>query len=127
MSRTEISHFYLGRVTDHLKYGAFLEEHYGTDDDTPLSAFCESQGELFVDHDFMEVGARENEPTLKEFFYPYSYSEHWSETLCNIAKEHDLTDANVLLFISKSEIENPVSVSAEGFELHYVGELEYPI
>ncbi|MBE0459536.1 immunity 22 family protein [Pseudoalteromonas sp. KG3] len=127
MSKTEVSHFYLGRVSDHWKYNAFLEEHYGEDDDEPLSAFCGSQDELFIDHDFMEMGARDDGATVAEFFSPYSYSEHWSEAVAKVASECNLTDANVLLFVSKSEIENPKSISGDGFELIYIGEFEYPI
>jgi len=127
MKTHEISHFFLGRVSDHSKYNDFLEERYGEDDDTPLSKFCESQGEHFIDHDFMEIGARENEPSLEEFFKPYSYSEHWSNDVIEKANSLQLLDADVLLFVSKEEIKNPKSVKGKGFELVYIGEYGYPI
>lgn len=132
MNNTQISHFFLGVVTDRSAFERFLEEHYAEDDDDedderPISAFYGSQGEWFCDHDFMETGWRENERTLEEFFQPYSYSEQWSDAVCNAARARNLEHANALIFIAKSEIESPQSVSGDGFELTYVGEFEYRI
>ncbi len=75
----------------------------------------------------MEIGAREKGVSLEEFFKPYSYSEHWSKELVKKATNLKLMDADVLLFVSKEEIDRPKSVSGEGFELTYTGEISYPI
>ncbi len=128
MKSEETSHFYLGRVSDLEAFERFLEEVYDEDnDDKPLSEFYGSQGEVFCDHDFMEVGFREKEKDLEEFFEPYSYSIYWSSLVCNKAAALGLQDANALIFISKEEISNPKSVSEKGFELIYLGEYTYPI
>lgn len=123
---TETSHFFLGKVTDLAEYEAFIAEQYD-DDDTPLSEFCASQGKMFIDHDFMELGFREDGETLAQFFAQYSYAEHWAGALCQRAESQQLTDANALLFVTDSEIAEPRFVSASGFALHYMGKLSYPI
>ena len=128
MKSFEISHFYLGKVTDNCQFGNFLEEIYiEKEDDQPLSEFYGSQGEVFCDHDFMEVGFREHQKSLALFFAPYSYAEYWSESVCAKAKTLGLEDANALIFISKEQIDKPRSVAEKGFELVYIGEYKYPI
>ena len=127
MNRTEVSHFFLGRVTDTSRFSKFLEEHYGEDDDLPISEFYGSQGEIFCDHDFMEVGRRGPVGTLEDFFKPYSYSDHWSASVCQAAHLHNMQDANALIFITSTEIKSPRSVKYDGFELVYLGAFEYPI
>lgn len=127
MANTETSHFYLGRVRDKERFSAFLTENYDREDDEPVAEFYSSQGKIFCDHDFLEVGIRKTESSLHEFFKPYSYSEHWSDSICSVAKEMELEDANALIFISKSQISSPRSVEDAGFHLYYIGEYEYPI
>ncbi|HEY8100235.1 MAG TPA: immunity 22 family protein [Burkholderiaceae bacterium] len=127
MANTETSHFYLGQVHDKERFSALLAENYDRDDDEPVAEFYRSQGKIFCDHDFLEFGIRETESSLQEFFKPYSYSDHWSDTVCRAAKEMNLEDANALIFISKSQISSPCSVQDAGFNLYYIGAYEYPI
>jgi hypothetical protein len=127
MRKTEISHFYLGRVEDSSRYLAFLKERYDREEDEPLSGFYGSQGELFCDHDFMETGARDPGASLEAFFAPHSYSDQWSTAVCRAARAIQIEDADVLIFISATEIESPRSVKSDGFELIYIGPFEYQI
>ena len=128
MSSTETSHFFLGRFRSKSQFAKFLKEDYSKDDDdTPLSPFYGSQGQTFCDHDFLEHGFRETERTLKEFFAPYSYAEHWAGELAKRADDAGLQDANSLIFISKAEIRKPRSVKGDGFTLTYLGVIKYPI
>jgi hypothetical protein len=59
MSKTETSHFWVGRLPESLA-STYLEEVYDEDDEdldhTPLSAFARDQGEKWYDHDFLEYG-----------------------------------------------------------------------
>ena len=124
----ETSHFYLGKISSMKKFEEFMDEDYEQEDqDKSISAFYDSQGEYYCDHDMMEVGIRKEEASLAEFFVPYSYSESWSEELVKRAEKAGLQDSNYLLFITSSEIKEPRSVEIEGFSLHYMGEIEYPI
>ncbi|MEJ7805077.1 MAG: hypothetical protein WKG03_04045 [Telluria sp.] len=50
MRTTQLSHFYLGPVTDSSRFSRLLAEHYSEDDDQPISEFYGSQGEFFCDH-----------------------------------------------------------------------------
>lgn len=127
MRSRETSHFYLGRMTDPLRYAAFLAEHYDREDDEALSAFYASQGESFCDHDFMETGERTPGLSLEAFFEPHSYASEWSAAVCAVARARGLDDANVLLFINADQISAPRSVKDEGFELIYIGSFDYLI
>ena len=127
MHRTEICHFYLGRVVDTPRFSKFLAEYYDEDENQPISGFYGSQGELFCDHDFMETGQREPGTSLEEFFAPHSYSDKWSEALCEAARAVNLEDANALIFINIEQVKSPRSVRDDGFELVYMGMFEYPI
>jgi hypothetical protein len=127
MPKTEVSHFYLGRIRDTERFAAFLAESYDREDDEPIAEFYASQGKIFCDHDFLEVGIKKVETSLQEFFKPHSYSEYWSEPVFRAAREMGLEDANALIFISKSQISEPRSVQDPGFDLYYVGEYDYPI
>lgn len=127
MHGMEASHFYLGRITDASRFSSFLAEHYGEDESRPVSEFYGSQGEFFCDHDFMETGLRQSGTSLEEFFAPHSYSDKWSEALCEAARAANLGDANALIFINCEQIKSPRSVQGEGFELVYIGMFEYPI
>ena len=125
---TETSHFFLGRFKNQSLFAKFLKEDFNEDDeDAPISPFYGSQGKTFCDHDSMECGFRGKEPTLKEFFAPYSYAEHWAETLAKKAADAGLEDANALIFISKDQISKPRSVKGDGFTLTYLGTIKYPI
>jgi len=126
--RTETSHFFLGRFQNKRLFAEFLKEDFAKDDDdSPISPFYGSQGKTFCDHDFMEHGFRATQPTLKQFFAPYSYAEHWADELAKRAADAGLDDANALIFISKSEIKKPRSVKGKGFTLTYLGQIKYPI
>jgi hypothetical protein len=128
MDDTETSHFFLGRFRTKRQFNDFLKEDFSQDDDdAPISPFYGSQGETYCDHDFMECGFRAKEPSLKEFFAPYSYAEHWAEELVKKAAAAKLEDANALIFITKSEIKKPRSVKGDGFTLTYLGKIKYPI
>lgn len=128
MPRNETSHFFLGRFPSEQVFIKFLKEAYPTlDDDVPVSPFYDSQGETFCDHDFMESGFRDQEPTLKDFFEQYSYAEYWADELSSRATKLGLDNANALIFISKNQITSPSSVKEEEYSLSYLGEIEYPI
>lgn len=127
MHRTETSHFYLGRVGDSSRFSRFLAEHYGEDENQPISEFFGSQGEFFCDHDFMETGQRKPGTSLEEFFAPHSYSDKWSGVLCEAARALNLEDADALVFINSEQIKSPRSVRDDAFELVYIGMFEYPI
>jgi len=130
--RTEISHFWLGKFTSEAEYFDFVgeDEAYYEDDDYEekyISEFAKSQGENFLDHDFIESGFENEAISFEEKFSKYSYADQWIAEVKNRLHDQNLEDINTLIFISKNQIKNPVSVMNSKFDLLYIGEIEYDI
>ncbi|MFG4001002.1 immunity 22 family protein [Flavobacterium aquidurense] len=132
--RTEISHFWLGKFKSEKEYSDFLgeSETYYEDDDIEenyISEFAKSQNENFLDHDFMESGFENEAVSFEEKFLKYSYAEQWIPEVKNRLRyqNQNLEDINTLVFISKDQIEKPVSIGNLQFDLLYIGEIEYNI
>lgn len=123
---TETSHFWLGRFTEKALAG-YLDEHYDMGDDVPISRFARDQGERFYDHDFLEHGYYPKAESVREMTDGHSYHEQWADELVRRADADGLVGMNFLIFISKGEIEKPVSVTGDGYELHYLGTIAYRV
>ncbi|MBF4483937.1 MULTISPECIES: immunity 22 family protein [unclassified Flavobacterium] len=132
--RTEISHFWLGKFKLEEEYFDFVgeDEAYYEDDDYEekyISEFAKSQDEHFLDHDFIESGFENEAISFEEKFLKYSYAKQWiveaKERLMNL--NQNLEEINTLVFISKNQIKNPVSIMNSKFDLLYIGEIEYNI
>ena len=131
MRDTEISHFWLGNFRNESGVSEYLEEIYDEDDEdgehTPLSQFARDQGETWYNHDFMEHGFKKNAKSVEDLVNGYSYFEEWSAELARRAAEAGLSKINMLLFISKDQIDKPRSVEGDGYMLHYLGTIKYRI
>ncbi|MCC9062796.1 immunity 22 family protein [Flavobacterium piscisymbiosum] len=132
--RTEISHFWLGKFKSEDECFDFVGEdntYYEEDDieEKYISEFAKSQGEIFLDHDFMESGFENEAVSFEEKFSKYSYADQWIAEVKNRLhdQKQNLEDINTLVFISKDQIEKPVSVMNSKFDLLYIGEIEYNI
>ena len=131
MSR-EKSHFWVGKFESEALYFDFVAEddsRYELEDydDIPVSKFAASQGEVWIDHDFMESGFEPNQVSLKKQFAPYSYAYDWGAELEKRCANLKLEGANTLIFLNEGQISNPVSVDGPGFKLVYVGVIAYEI
>ena len=132
--KTETSHFWLGKFKSEEEYFDFVGEDnaYYEDDEVEekfISDFAKSQGENFLDHDFMESGFENEAISFEEKFLKYSYAKQWIAEVKKrlIDQNQDLEDVNTLVFISKDQIEKPVSIMNSKFDLLYIGEIEYDI
>ena len=130
--KTETSHFWLGKFKSEEEYFDFVGEDnaYYEDDEVEekfISEFAKSQGENFLDHDFMESGFENEAISFEEKFSKYSYADQWIAEVKNRLNNQNLEDINTLIFISKDQIKNPVSVINSKFDLLYIGEIEYNI
>ncbi|WP_150524236.1 immunity 22 family protein [Roseibium sediminis] len=137
--KTIIAQFWVGKFSDEALFHDFTgedPEHYAIeneDGDYPLSKFAASQGETFYDHDFMEVAFSDVAVhSGKEFMA--SWSDKWADELDRRINELDVSDLNVLVMMVVEQhssgklyrqISNPVSASGEGFNLTYLGEIEF--
>lgn len=134
--RIEISHFWFGKSTSKDHYFDFCaesEDYYLEDDvnedEKYISEFAKSQDENWLDHDFMESGFEDQEISFEEKFIAYSYASQWlPESKKRLAKEnYNLSEINTIIFISKDQIEKPVSIDNLDCNLLYIGEIEYEI
>jgi len=130
--RTEKSHFWIGKFDSEDLYFDFVGEdnsRYELDnyDDIPVSKFAKSQGEIWIDHDFMESGFEEPNKDIKIQFNKYSYSFNWGKELEKRCLKLTESENNTLIFINEDQIEKPNSVSGNGFTLEYMGTIEYEI
>jgi len=130
--RTEKSHFWIGRFESEKLYFDFVGEddsRYELEDydDVPISKFAESQGEIWIDHDFMESGFEEPKADIKKQFDKYSYAYNWGVELEKRCSKLTKSDNNTLIFINENQIKEPNSVYEKGFTLEYLGTIEYEI
>ena len=133
MTRTEICDFWIGRFDNDNDYFDFIgedPEFYQDEADVDqkyISKFAKSQGEHWIDHDFMESGFENGENSFFDRFKKYSYSDQWIGKLSEKVSETDLSDINTVIFITKGRIKNPTSISAANFTLRHIGQIEYNI
>lgn len=131
MRDTETSHFWLGQFPNKKRVTDYVAEVYDDEDEdrehTPLSQFARDQGEKWYDHDFMETGFKKNAKSVEDLVNGYSYHEQWSAELARRAMVAGLTKINMLVFISKDQIDKPRSVEGNGYRLLYMGTIKYRI
>lgn len=130
--RTEISHFWIGHFKDNFEFACFVgesEDYYNEENDdldnVYISKFAESQGENWIDHDFMECGFESNTIPFDERFIKYSYAKQWIDIIKERCDSTLIDDVNSVIFITNSQIKNPISLRKEDFYLEYIGEIEY--
>lgn len=130
--KTEKSHFWIGKFESENLYFDFVGEdnsRYELEDydDVPISKFAKSQGEIWIDHDFMESGFEKPNNDIKTQFGKYSYAYNWGKELEKRCLKLTESENNTLIFISESQIKNPTSTNGKGFSLEYLGTIEYEI
>jgi len=129
--QTAKSHFWVGRFNDDDLFFDFFGEderiYESGNEDLPLSKFIASQGETWIDHDFMESGFESPGDDLKKQFANYSYADTWGMELEKRCAAMNLKDINALVMLDEDQLENPVSVKGPGFTLTYLGVIEYTL
>lgn len=130
--KTEKSHFWIGKFDSEDLYFDFIGEdnsRYELEDydDVPVSKFAKSQGEIWIDHDFMESGFEKPNKDIKIQFDKYSYAYNWGKELEKRCSEFTPLENNTLIFINENQIKKPSSVKGNGFNLEYLGIIEYEI
>jgi len=134
-----LTQFWVGKFTTEALFHDFVDEdpaHYAEvneDQGYPISKFAASQGESYYDHDFMEVAfSPETIHTSKQFMA--SWSDQWADELDRRIKNCAIPDVNALIMMIVDtpsnhapyyQVTNPLSFSGKGFDLFYMGEIEY--
>lgn len=132
---TSTSQFWAGHFADEALFRDFTKEIWD-DVDEPISQFAISQGESFYDHDWFEVSFNADQTATGIKFAGASWVEKWMDEFDLRVSESGLEDVNC--FISMiildegprgmyRQIKSPVSVSGEGFNLKFLGEIEHEL
>jgi hypothetical protein len=129
--KMETSHFWVGCFSNQQGVDDYFAEVWDEADEdrnhTPLSAFARDQGEMWYDHDFLEVGFKTGAGSIEELVAGSSYHEQWSAELARRAAAARVIGSNMFVFIDQDQIDRPRSVEGDGFSLHYIGSISYHI
>ena len=132
-NRTETCDFWIGEFPDEDAFSEYVGEdpdyyqRMSEDDDVALSRFIADQGQLWYDHDMIEMGFNADAKSVNELVEGYSYADQYTEQLAELAAQTGLSNLNAFLFIRAGEIENPRSIKTDQFDFRYVGQITYKI
>lgn len=125
------AHYWAGHFRDEETLNDFTEEQYG-DDDKPLSKFIGSQGQRWIDHDFMETHRIQTKSKLKKSLMLYSKTEAWKIEFDSVFKNYS-EDGTYVLIMNQYDVDPPYNIintpqsySDENILLKYFGETESP-
>ena len=130
---TEVSHFWVSYFDTEDDFFDFFGEdpdYYSDENDSDekyISKFAKSQGENWIDHDFMECGFENTDVSITEKFKAYSYAKEWSLEIEQRIQKRQIEKVNSIVFVTKNEISKPTDVLQDKYYLFYVGEIEYDI
>lgn len=147
MTKKRRSQFWVGQFDSRQRFDDFVgenpdywseeeedEDEEEEEEDIPMSPFAASQGEIWIDEDFMEAGYNDDNVAMPEKFRGYSYWEQWGEPLTRKLASLGIEDVNALIMLGIDEppngsehlqVTDPQSHKAEGINLVFVGEIEH--
>lgn len=111
---------WLGTAESNESFEQFLAEDMTTDG--PVSAFAASQGETFIDSDFLEFFHAEGQPSLSDLLAGASYGESFIPEVIAAAPAIAI---NCAILGFEEEFSSPRSCKGEGITLTYIGEFDY--
>jgi Immunity protein 22/Sel1 repeat len=117
----KLSHIWIGCFSDKAPNDYFNEE-YNDDDDKPISRFVDEQGEIWVDHDFLEIIWSDNFKTIDELVENLSPKSK-GKVILKI-KEFNIERGNILIILPINEISTPRSVNNADYNLYYIGQFD---
>ena len=125
---SDVLHVWLGRFGSERAVEAFFEETYadeedeGGDEDAPISAFAESQGCTFYDHDWLETHFDREGVPLREFLLDRLPQRHVATTVEALARARGIEGADTLVLFVEAWSGEPRSRAADP-ALWYLGDL----
>ena len=109
-------------------YSAIAEDE--ARDAASLSAFTQSQGARWLDHDALEAGRSDQGATLAERFAGFSWVEDWAPKLALRARDMGLIRPDSVIMLSGDPdrrqdwaLESPRDIDLPGLSLRYAGEI----
>lgn len=124
--RTETSHIWLGQFGESAPSDFFVER-YDRDDDEPLSAFAASQGEVWYDHDFVEMSYVLDLLDIASLVTGHSYADQYLEEVVARARQQGIDRANGFILATAAEFKEPCTLIGAGYRLWYLGTVIYAI
>lgn len=134
--RTQI---WLGQFQSQTQFFDFVSEdpdYYELEDraDGSLSKFAKSQGERFIDHDFLEVSFDDQGSLATNRFESHYCAQFWRDRVEQECQSRALGPFNSCITlsvdispagVSEPQVSAPCDVSEDGFFLAYLGEFEH--
>jgi hypothetical protein len=119
--------FWIGHFDDEKICSEYIDENEDADVETiPLNKFCEEQGEMWYDHDHVEMVLTKATSDIKVLFDDGSYAASYKQAIYNdFSKIKVSGPMNFYISIFNEQFEKPRSVKGKGFWLHYLGEYSY--
>ncbi len=115
----ELTQIWIGRFAKDAPADYFTEV-YSEDDDQPISRFVGEQGEVWVDHDWMETYWNDVFVSTEDLIQ--DLSPGCKESVLNEVQKLKINEANVLVTISnEDDIKKPRSVQKDKYTLYYIG------
>ncbi len=115
--------FFVGYFSSDKEMWDFFEENDRAGDDSPISKFCESQGEKWIDHDHMEV-SQNGDQGLRSALKNWSQVDSWVRDVLVAVDNADLPDNAICTAVlyNDSCVDEPRSVEGPGFRVVFLGQ-----
>jgi len=112
---------WVGRFPSSASADAYFHEQFD-DEQRPVSAFAGDQGELFIDHDFMEHESRDSPSAdLAGGLSRASFSSSYVREVVAAFGTSPVSSFDTVVLVWGKQIKQPVSVNKESVDLHYLG------
>ncbi|MBV8252380.1 MAG: immunity 22 family protein [Chitinophaga sp.] len=133
------AHIWLGYFENENDLSNFVAEdpaYYADESDAEelyISEFAKTQGEHWMDHDFMEHGFEDGPQSFTEKFADYSYASEWIPQIVSRTDSAFLQRVNTLILFGIDAGYpgyrgiQPSSVNGGNFFLEYMGEVTYEL
>lgn len=137
---THTAQFWVGYAKDSATFWAMFgerdfpepqtDEEQWAQDDMPISLFAETQGEIYIDHDFTEGAYVGNDGPWPDRLRAHSWSMFWAEEVLNRAQEAGHPAPNAFFFCGYDKgptgeklptIKNPRDIDTDDVRMAYIG------
>ena len=119
-------HYWVGHFQSSDLFGEYVQENDDADaEEIPLSKFCTEQGEMWIDHDYMEMAYLNEVYDIDESFVG-SYGASFKSGVFSAYRKLPTRKINCFITIYHAPaVENPRSVKGTGYWLEYLGTFPY--
>lgn len=143
---TKTTQFWVGHADDSVTFWAMFgerafpepqtEEEEWQQDDLPISHFAETQGEIFIDHDYTEGAYVGKDGLWLDRVRDHSWGTFWAEEVLIRARNAGHPAPNAFFMCgcdsggtreAKRQINDPKDIDTNGVQMAYIGEVTHRI